>query len=178
MNATYSRLILPPIVRTLRSSLLLLLLGLLPGPGAGAQTAITISALNSLSFGAIARSTSNSIDYASAAAARFNVTGDTASHVRLTISFSELAAQSGASVNSIDRSITPSLGNVDCAYSLDGGATWNTFSTGTLYQDTQFPSGVSGTGTIAVRVGGSLSTGLRQQRGPYSGTITLTAEYR
>jgi hypothetical protein len=156
----------------------LLLLQLLLTLGASAQTAITISAVNSLSFGSIARSTSNSIDYESASAARFNVTGDSASRVRLTVSFSDLTAQNGASVNSIDRSLTPSLGNPDCAYSLDGGATWSTFSSGALYQDTQFPADVSGAGTIVVRVGGSVTTGLRQQRGTYNGTITLTAEYR
>lgn len=175
MNATYSRFPFP-LVNLLRWSLPLLLL--LVVSGASAQTAITISAVNSLSFGAVARSTSNSIDYASAAAARFNVTGDTSSHVRLTISFSEMATQNGASVNAIDRSLTPSLGNADCAYSLDGGATWNTFATGALYQDTQFPADPSGNGTIVVRVGGSLATGFRQQRGSYNGTITLTAEYR
>lgn len=146
--------------------------------GARSQTAITITGLNSLNFGSLSRSALSEVDYFSGAAAQFRVTGDTARAVRLTVSFSGLLTSNGASSEESDRTMALSLGNTQCAYSLDNGESWNPFTTGTLYQDTEFPPGFDPTSSIIVRVGGNLTTGTRQQRGVYTGNVTLTADYR
>lgn len=145
---------------------------------ASAQNSITIGGSSDLNFGTLARSGAAEVSYESAGAARFIVTGDSGRDVRLMISASALIAQNGASRQAADRKFDPAITNSDCAYSLDGGSSWHPFSSGTLYQDTRFPDDASGTGTIHVRIGGSLASGTRQQRGGYSGLVTLTAEYR
>ncbi|MDB5034741.1 MAG: hypothetical protein JWQ98_1982 [Chlorobi bacterium] len=142
------------------------------------QTAISMTGVAGLTFGTFSRSSELVVAYSSSQAARFTITGDTASNVRITIAITNLAALSGASINSSDRDIGITISNSDCAYSLDGGTTWTTFSTGTLYQDTQFPASLSGRSSIDVRVGGSIASGTRQQRGSYSGSVTIMAEYR
>jgi hypothetical protein len=142
------------------------------------QTAISMSGVAGLTFGTFSRSSELVVNYSSSQAARFTVTGDTARDVRITISITELATLNGSSANSSDRDIGITISNSDCAYSLDGGATWITFSTGTLYQDTRFPAGLSGRSGIEVRVGGSIASGTHQQRGAYSGSVTIMAEYR
>ncbi len=145
---------------------------------ASAQNGITIGGSSDLNFGTLSRSGAVDIGYESAGAAQFIVTGDSGRTVRLTISVSALTARSGASTRAPDRTFDPAITNSDCAYSLDGGGSWHPFSSGTLYQNTRFPDDASGTGTIYVRIGGSLASSTRQQRGGYSGLVTLTAEYR
>jgi hypothetical protein len=139
---------------------------------------ISITGNNGLSFGTIARSGTATVSYSATSAARFTVTGDTLKNVRLAISVVDLSTSDGTSVNSSDRSMAPTVVNADCAFSLDGGSNWTTFSTGTLYHDTQFPSGSGATSSILVRVGGSLAAQSRQQRGTYQGQIILSATYR
>ncbi len=143
-----------------------------------AQTDITIGGSSNLNFGILPRSGEFAVDYVSGAAAHFIVAGDSGKDVRLTISVSDLVTNAGASSNNADRTCSFTVANSGCAYSLDGGSSWYTFSTGTLYQDTKFPVGENGRGVIHVRIGGSLTSGARQQRGDYNGTVTLTAEYR
>jgi hypothetical protein len=143
-----------------------------------AQNNITINGANNLVFGTIPRNGTSAVAYESNAAAQFVVTGDTAYHVRLTVSLSDLNALSGVSSSSASRNMHPALTGADCAYSLDGGISWLPFTTGALYQDTQFPSSASATSSIYVRVGGHVSSGSLQQRGGYSGDLTLTAEYQ
>lgn len=163
--------------RRLEFLVLLPVVLLCAAPRMPGQSAITIDGISNLSFGDMARSGSANVTYGSGGAAQFIVTGDTARQVRLTISFSALTAQNGSSANSDDRTFTPSITNADCAFSLDGGNSWQPFSTGTLFHDTVFPEGGSATSSIYVRVGASAALGARQQRGGYAGLITLTAEY-
>lgn len=145
---------------------------------ASAQNGITIGGSSDLNFGTLARSGAADVSYESAGAAQFIVTGDSGRDVRLMVSVSALTAQNGASTQAPDRKFDPAITNSNCAYSLDGGSSWHPFSSGTLYQDTRFPNDASGTGTIHVRIGGSLASGTRQQRGGYSGLVTLSAEYQ
>lgn len=159
---------------------MLLLAGMLAGtvPVALAQRAITITATHDLTLGSISRSGNTSVRYSDNGAAGFTVTGDILRRVRLTVSISALSAQRGSSSQAVHRVMTPVLTNANCAYSLDGGFSWNPFTTGTLYHETVFPLDLSTRGTILVRIGSAITSHGRQQRGNYSGKITLVAEYR
>lgn len=159
---------------------MLLLAGMLAGISAEAraQRAITITATHDLTLGSISRSGNSSVRYSDNGAAGFSVTGDILRRVRLTVSISSLSAQGGKSSQAGYRVMAPVLTNANCAYSLDGGFSWNTFTTGTLYHETTFPLDLSTRSTILVRIGSAIASHGRQQRGNYSGKLTLVAEYR
>ncbi len=159
---------------------MLLLAGMLAGTvgQARAQRAITITATHDLALGSIARSGNSSVRYSDNGAAGFTITGDILRRVRLTVSISDLSAQKGRGSQAAHRIMTPVLTNANCAYSLDGGFTWNTFTTGTLYHETIFPLDLSTRSIILVRIGSAIASHGRQQRGSYSGRVTLVAEYR
>lgn len=160
---------------------MLLLAGVFAGivSEAWGQRAITITATHDLTLGSLSRSGNSSVRYSDNGAASFTVTGDILRRVRLTVSISTLSTQgSGRSSQAAHRLMTPVLTNADCAYSLDGGFSWNLFTTGTLYHETIFPLDLSTRSTILVRIGLAVTSHGRQQRGNYSGKITLVAEYR
>jgi hypothetical protein len=142
------------------------------GSTASAQTiTIVVTGVNNQSFGSIYRSSTSSIAYGSASAARFSVVGRKNSRVRLTVVKTDLSRAGTSAV------ATLSLSNSDCAFSLDAGATWTTFSSGTLYTDTAFPNAGGNNSEILVRIGGSATTPSTATRGLYSGSITLQAAY-
>lgn len=136
-------------------------------PAAVAAQAVVVTGTNNLSFGTLFRSNSRTVDEGSSSAARFTVTGRKNRKVRLTVTRTNMTRGSA--------SLTLGITNADCAFSFDG-TSWTNFSTGTLYHDTRFPN-VGGTPTIYVRVGGSTSTTSKQQRGTYTGSVTLAAVY-
>ena len=146
-------------------SLVLVLVMLLGGSLHGQ----TVTGTNAQSFGTLYRSSSSSVAYSSGNAATFTVTGKKGNTVRMTVSFTHPARIGGGGT------ATLAITNSNCAYSRDDGASWTTFSTGTLYQDASIPNQQQ---RILVRVGGTLTSGATSARGNYSGTVTLTAVYR
>jgi hypothetical protein len=144
---------------------------LLAGSAAQGQVTISIVGVSNQSFGSMYRSSTSSISYGSASAARFTVTGRKMQRVRLTIVKTNLTRLGTTAVTTL------SLSNSDCAYSLDAGVTWTTFSSGTLYTDTAFPNAGGNSSEILVRVGGSATAPLSATRGVYNGSITLSATY-
>jgi hypothetical protein len=132
---------------------------------------ITVYGWHGIGFGTMFRSSTSSVNYSSAAAAQFIVTGKRGKNVRISISTS--AMSNGSST------MRPTVHLSDCAYSLDNGSTWTSFASGSLYQDTSFPSwSMSSTSWILVRVGGTLTSASSQARGTYTGTFTVTSVYR
>lgn len=123
---------------------------------------------NNIAFGRVVRGTTHAVSYMSGDAAEFWVIGTKGRNVRLTVNAPNLT-RTGST-------LTLSVTNATCAFSRDGGVTWTTFSTGTLFHDTSIPN--SGIGLIIVRVGGSVTPIISQTRGDYNGSITLTAAYR
>ena len=136
-----------------------------------AITAQTVSGDNNLEFGSLFRASTKSIAYSSADAARFTVTGGKGRNVRLTVSKTNVYA------NWLSLSAVVLISNSDCAFSTNGGSTWTTFSSGSLYHNTKFPSTGGTNTTILVRVGGTVVSGLTQRRGDYVGLVTLKADY-
>ena len=122
-------------------------------------------------FGSIYRSTSITIDYRSAGAAYYHVRGGRGRAVRLMATALQMNRPGGA--------MTVTLTNNQCAYSLDNGNTWKTFTTGPLMQELRFPSDprLGPVSTILVRIGGRIDCGPIQQRGGYKGGIRLNALY-
>jgi hypothetical protein len=131
-------------------------------------TAQIVFGTNNIDFGRVVRGTNKPVSYLSGDAAEFWVLGTKGRNVRLTVNAPHLT-RTGAT-------LALSVVNADCAYSLDGGVTWTTFSTGTLIQNTLIPN--SGFGLLLVRVGGTATPTISQTRGTYNGNITLTAVYR
>jgi hypothetical protein len=80
-------------------------------------------------------------------------------------------------LNHSGKTLPISVDNDDCEYSTDGGSTWTKFTAGTLIQDTRFPWNPTFIGTIDVRVGGSVTSSATQQRGIYTGTVSVNAVY-
>lgn len=75
--------------------------------------------------------------------------------------------------------MTPTIATSNCKYSTDNGATWTTFSSGT-YHDITLPnsSGSSNvSGTVRIKIGGAVTSASTQQRGLYSGTISISGSY-
>ncbi len=134
------------------------------------ELTITVVGNRELAFGDVTRPATSTVDYSSASSAEFLVEGRKNKEVRLTVTTTDLTK------SSVELPIT--ITNSDCAYSTDNGVTWNTFTTGTLYQDVKFPNDKSKDklGTILVRVGGTVNA-ISQNRGTYNGTVTLTATY-
>lgn len=144
-------------------------------------TPITVSGDHSLTFGSLNRSSSSTISYSSGSSARFTVTGAKRRDVALAVSFTALDASNGSSGSSSNRTMTPTVAVSACKYSTDNGSNWNSFD-GTygsyIYALTTFPNASGTTSSILVRVGGVLTTGARQQRGGYAGTVTVSAQYQ
>lgn len=128
---------------------------------------------NALNLGTLYRSTVVQVDYRSANAAVYMVRGVEGLLVRLSVgTFSMIGPE-------LDDPIKLTTTNTQCAFSLDGGATWSLFHSGTLRQVTIFPD-VPGDRTqsdILVRVGVTAACGILQRRGDYKGGLTLQAEY-
>jgi hypothetical protein len=141
---------------------------------------ITVTATSStFPFGAMVRSQTKSIAWDNASSARFTVTGNKNRAVTLTVTRSAMTTTNGSGAAAL-RTMTPSLTTSTCRYSRNGGTSWSTFTTltsGVVSVSTTFPNGSGQQQQILVRVGGSVTTGSRQQRGTYGGTITLTAAY-
>lgn len=161
------------IVRNILLSVILLTASSVVALEAAAQTVTGVSGLD---FGTIYRLSSSSISYNDNAAAQFKVEGKRRKKVRITVSVVNLTRSS----NSLPITVT----NSDCAYSTDDGSTWTTFSSGTLYQDLKMPKKTDDdedddkkTSTVFVRVGGAVTSGSTQQRGVYSGTVTVSVSY-
>jgi hypothetical protein len=152
-------------MRTLASILLTTVLLALAGRPAHAQL---VFGTNNLDLGRVIRGVNLFIPFLGGNSAEFWVLGTKGKKVRLTVTGGNLTLN-GSSLRLV-------VGNADCAYSLDGGVTWTTFSTGTLIQDAIIPN--SGLGLIVVRVGGTVQPTVGQTRGTYNGTVTLTAVYK
>jgi hypothetical protein len=131
----------------------------------------TVVGDNNLVFGSLFRASSKSVAYASSDAARFTVSARKGRNLRLTVSKSLIYA------GSVLLTAVVNISNSDCAFSLNNGSTWTTFSSGILYHNLTVPGSGGGNVSILVRVGGTVVAGLTQQRGDYSGTVTLTAAY-
>ena len=131
----------------------------------------TVMGLDGLDFGSLYRSSTGSIEYISNAAAQFSVVAKEKKTIRLTVTVVHLKRDS--------KTLPITVTNNDCAYSLDDGANWITFSTGSLYQDIPIPkdNDKGNRETILVRVGGSVTASATQQRGNYSGTVSLSVSY-
>lgn len=132
----------------------------------------TVSVQRGFNFGSVYRSTSITVDYRSAGAAFYQVRGARGRAVRLIASAAEMRTRPGGSM-------TVTLINTQCAYSLDNGNTWKTFTTGPLRQELRFPDDdrLGPVSTILVRIGGRVDCAAVQQRGRYEGSIRLNALY-
>lgn len=131
---------------------------------------ITVTGVRPLTFGQLYRGGIASVDYNSGSSAEFSITGRKNKKVRITVTKANLMF--GLMVLPITVDLN------DCAYSKDNGITWTTFSSGPLYHDTKFPGGSNHIQTIKVRVGGTVISTLLQNRGTYTGSVTVTATYR
>lgn len=133
---------------------------------------ISVTGTRNIAFGSVLRSGVGTVAYSSPSSAEFQVTGREKKNIKLTVTYTNLSHTPA--------SLTLSVGNSDCAFSTDNGATWTTFTTGTLYQNTKFPNapGAATETSVLVRVGGTFTASPTQQSGAYSGTITVTANYR
>jgi hypothetical protein len=139
---------------------------------ASAQSSmLVVHVTKGLDFGTLERRDTTAIDYRSTAAAQFVVSGEENRSVRLSLSVME-------PVRSNDALLFAVTGE-QCAYSLDLGQTWSTFTSGGLTQDIQLPlqSGTDGLSEVYVRVGGTFIASESQRRGDYSGSILLNATY-
>ncbi len=138
-----------------------------------ADVSITVSGVRNASYGTLFRSSTSSVAYTSTNAAEFAIVGKQNKAVRITVSASTPTRGS--------ITLPLSIQQTECAYSLDDGATWTRFTTGTHFQDAYFPTGTQNgyvSGTIRIRVGGTVTSGATQQQGTYGGTITVSAAYR
>jgi len=147
-----------------------------------ATATITVSGSHGLAFGSMTRSSSSTVTYSSGSAAVFTVTGskNNGVYIAVSVSSTELTTSSGSSSSSTYRSMDPSITTTSCKYSTNNGSTWNSFTsttTGYVYVATTFPNSTGSTSSILVRVGATLTSGARQQRGSYSGTVTVGAQY-
>ncbi len=159
-----------------------LTLGLFPFVDKTAYSVVTIvvTGTHGLTFGTIARSGTVTIASSSSNAARFTVTGSKKNDVTLSIIRGAMSTSSGSSSSSSLRQMTPTLSASTCQYSTNNGSTWNNFQgviIGIVYASTTFPNSGGTTSSILVRVGGSATADSRQQRGSYSGSVTLSASY-
>lgn len=151
-----------------RAARLLVMILLFGAAVAGAQAQdLVVTGIRGISFGSLFRSSSGVIPYTSSSSAEFRITGQRFRRARITVSPSGLWLWFSAYMD-VD------VSNSHCAYSLNDGVTWTVFTTGTLFQDVTLPS----SGTVRVRVGGSLRTSSTQRRGVYFGLITVNATYR
>jgi|GEM_PF-1987230 len=145
-------------------------------PGFGYDVSdLSITERRELRFGGLERTNTVRISYKDDNAGEFSVEGSAGRKVRLMVEVVDLinAAKPGS------RQLHIELVNAQCAFSRDGGRTWETFSSGPLFQDTQFPA-VARRGdpsSILVRVGGTVAASTTQERGDYSGNVRLTASY-
>jgi hypothetical protein len=76
--------------------------------------------------------------------------------------------------------MTPTVSTSTCKYSTNSGSTWSSFTSssgGVISVSTRFPNHSGTTSSILVRVGATLTSSTRQQRGSYSGTVTVSAAY-
>lgn len=147
---------------------LLVMILLMGAATAGAEAQdLVVTGLRGINFGSLFRSSSGVIPYTSSSAAEFKITGQRSRRARITVSPTGLWLWFSAYMD-ID------VSNSHCAYSLNDGVTWTVFSTGTLFQDVTLPS----SGSVRVRVGGSLRSSSSQRRGVYLGLITVNAAYR
>lgn len=137
-----------------------------------AAQAQTVVGVRSINFGKFYRGATSTVPYSSGNAAEFTITGRQNRNVRITVTNTSLTLGGNT--------LTLTLNNSDCAYSLDDGVTWHPFTTGALFQDTTLPNGTANgsDGTVRVRVGGSVTAGALQTNGTYNGTITVTGVYR
>ncbi len=149
--------------------LAILLLFAAASTGAWGQEVI-VTGLQGLNFGSLFRSSSSIIPYNSTSAADFKITGRQGKAIRITVNPTDL----WRSFVALDITVT----NAQCAYSLNNGVTWTTFTTGTLFQDVTIPNGNNQIGTVRVRVGGIVTSTAKQKRGAYVGTITVNASYK
>jgi hypothetical protein len=126
---------------------------------------------HSIAFGQINRSATSSVPYAGPTAAQFTVTGRQGRTVRITITTTSLS--------NTGNTLPITVNNGDCAYSIDDGITWHTFTSGTLFQDVVIPNGTGNghDGSVLVRVGGTITATPLQARGAYTGSVTASAVY-
>jgi hypothetical protein len=136
----------------------------------GTVKAQLVLGTQAIDFGDLNRSGRSTVLYSDAGSAQFSVIARSGKKTRLTVSSVALTRST--------RTLPITINTSDCAFSTDGGTTWTVFSTGTLFHDVTAPNGIFNLGTILVKVGGSVTASSTQQRGDYSGSITLTAVYR
>jgi hypothetical protein len=150
---------------------ILLVMAAVVAVGGFTRPQVMIYPLHHLHFGDVERGVALHIPYSEEEAAQFEIIGAKGAGVRITVQEFEL---------SHDEAVIPvTITNGDVAFSRDGGLTWETFSTGHLYHETTFPAGENGveTGTILIRIGGTIVTSATQQRYKYQGEGLLRVEY-
>lgn len=132
---------------------------------------VQVTGVRGLNFGRFYRSGMSEIPYTSTSAAEFTITGREGRNIRIKVTAFDLWLLWLITLN-------VNVTNNHCAYSLNNGVTWQTFTTGTLIQDVKIPNGSGTTGTVKVRVGGTVSSGPTQRQGVYLGFITVNASYK
>jgi hypothetical protein len=141
--------------------------------GAMTYPPLAVTNVRNLSFGTLYRGVTTTVNFDNANAGEFIIDGAPWSHVQIDVKATD------CSMNNATLPIELS-GNL-CAVSLDEGASWIPFSSESLTQVVQFPKQSSpsqrGTTRVVVRIGGAITPRQGQQRGEYSGQITVTAEY-
>jgi hypothetical protein len=165
-----SRSLAPPPTRAgIPQRAIIIIIALL---GMNAARGQVVTGTQSIAFGQINRSATSSVPYSGATAARFTVTGHQARTVRITITTTSLS--------NAGNTLPITVNNGDCAYSIDNGITWHTFTSGTLFQDVVIPNGTGNgsDGSVLVRVGGTITAAQLQARGAYTGSVTANAAYR
>jgi len=132
---------------------------------------VTVTGVRGLNFGKLYVLGLSEVAYNSTSSAEFTVTGKRGKRVRI--------SASATSMFRFPLSILLiTVTNSHCGYSLDNGATWNTFTTGLLFHDVTIPNGSGTIGTIRVRVGGLVLSTSLLQKGAFTGLVTVRAEYR
>lgn len=143
---------------------------------------LSVDALQQIQIGTLTRSSERIIAPNGSEAAQFIVTGKPNRKVTIAISVQTLVLDNGGVANGLDAAATPamplSVTASDVLFSTDGGVTWQPFSSDALLEDLRFPK-AHGTDVaqILVRVGCHVIASESQQRGPYTGTIAVSAEY-
>ena len=154
---------------------IVLLLAVFLGATAFDVPDLVITERRELRFGGLERSNIVRIAYTDDNSGEFVVEGRAGRKVRLSVETVDLVNPK----NTRYSQLRLDLANNQCAFSLDNGRSWAPFTSGPLYQDTQFPAAAHGarTSSVLVRVGGTVTAARTQERGPYNGNIRLTAAY-
>lgn len=161
---------------TIRVSAVLAALLSLAGSTARAQSAninatatvyqaMTVTGAQALAFGNVFPGVNKTIAVTDATSGRFDLTGQNSATVNLTFALPATLASGGNTLP-----IGTWTGCTNTSNSTTGCTSFTPSGTAT-------PSAFSGTGSLWVWVGGTVSPAANQAAGAYTGTVTLTAAY-